>query len=731
MYSLTMKALALSLLLPGEVFAAVRKFHWNLTYEPIPGTAKETILINGKWPPESIEVDQHDRIVLTVVNDQFKGVAEGVTVHAHGFFQQDANIQDGPVGVTQCDIKQGSQQVYTWDVTQVGTFWVHSHHSGQYPYGLRSPLIVRSADEPAYYGYDAQSDYVMDITDNWHRSMADVEADFKTGRCCFDYKEYNLCGMEIPPDNALVHDDLSTTHTYKAKKSNNMRVRIINMSASSSFYVFADNPDIEITVIEADGVPFKNTNDAQAKSLQIHPGQRYSVVIKSDKSFNIYSVLDPDQYSGNSCQQMNPFPSGVDNKVGAGFRSGRPGTGDGHGKRRFGFSAGQWKRSWGGLGQGQRGEQSHAFGKGFGNGNSNKHDLRDGAGKDKKQSEKGNKDKDNDKDNKDGKTDKGKDDAKNNTEASGWNYALMGTARFDLGDGKVPTPYFRPTPFCKDTSKPCYVRYTDDKRQSLLNLPAHAAIEAQQMDETWATSGRLQPKDAQPRIVFDENSIFIDVRLTARPGALRFANMNDKDWEVPEVPLLLRQTQSRENCPNQNLASGTELDAAYGTNNTWYAKRGTNVFFIVGSETGPHPFLFVGKENPALAPVDRFKSTDVGLPTAEDLRSGKIPMPDYPLRRDTIFINSKTYSIIAITANNPGAWFLHCHNDFHSITGMAGTLIVDSPDDGKWNNHKVGQAVWDQCGFKMPNGGGFDDWKQTCCSDPNNCQPGTLPLTSW
>jgi len=101
MYSLTMKVLALGLLLPSEAFAAVRKFHWNLTYEPIPGTAKDTILINGKWPPESIEVDQHDRIVLTVVNDPFKGVAEGVSIHAHGFFQQDANLQDGPVGVTQ------------------------------------------------------------------------------------------------------------------------------------------------------------------------------------------------------------------------------------------------------------------------------------------------------------------------------------------------------------------------------------------------------------------------------------------------------------------------------------------------------------------------------------------------------------------------------------------------------------------------------------------------------
>ncbi|KAK8131327.1 Iron transport multicopper oxidase FET3 [Apiospora sp. TS-2023a] len=771
MYFPTKKALALGLLLPGEVLAAVRNFHWNLTYEPIPGTAKETILINGKWPPESIEVDQHDRIVLTVVNDPFKGVAEGVSVHAHGFFQQDNNLQDGPVGVTQCDIKQGDKQVYTWDVTQVGTFWVHSHHSGQYPYGLRSPLVVRSADEPAYYGYDAQSDYVMDVTDNWFQSMADVEADFKTGRCCFDYQDYTLCGMEIPPDNALVHDDLSGTHTYQAKKSKNMRVRIINMSASSSFYVFADNADVEMTVIEADGVPFQNTGDAKVKSLQVHPGQRYSVLVKSDKSFNIHSVLDPDQYSGNSCQQMNDFPSGMDRNVGPGFRSGRPQAGksersqmsNGWGIGR-GIGSGHAKRGWGGAGQAQAPGQAQPSGQGFGQGNNNanglgqgnnngnaipqigkgkdnKYDDRDVAG-DKKPAAKGTKngDKNDDGKNNDNKDSKSQDkgDTKNNTEASGWNYALMATARFDLGDGQVPAPYFRPTPFCKDTSKPCYVRYKDDKRQSLLNLPAHAADESQQLTENWATSGKLQPKDAQPRIQFDDNSIVIDVRLTARPGAFRFGNMNDRDWEVPEVPLLLRQTQYHENCPNANMASGTDLDVAYGSNNTWYAKKGTNVFFIVGSETGPHPFhlhghdfqvLYVGKGDPALAPVDRFNSTDVSLPTADDLRSGRIAMPDNPLRRDTLFIDSKTYSIIAITANNPGAWFLHCHNDFHSITGMAGTLIVDSPDDGKWNNREVGQAVWDQCGFKMPNGGGFDDWKTSCCSDPNTCRPAANPYT--
>ncbi|KAK8085657.1 hypothetical protein PG997_006928 [Apiospora hydei] len=743
MYSFT-KALALSLLLPGEVFAAVRNYHWNLTYESIPGTAKEAILINGKWPPESIEVNQHDKIVLTVVNDPLKGVADGVTLHAHGFWQKDNNWQDGPLGG---NTMQGDKQTYTWDAANPGTFWVHSHHPAQYPHGLRSPLIVRSAEEPAYYGYDAQSDYVMDVTDNWLQSMKDVDAEFKTGRCCFDYEEYTLCGMEVPPDNALVHDDLSTVHTYQAQKSKYMRVRIINMSASSSFYVFADNEAVEMIVIETDGVPLKNTKDAIVKSLQIHPGQRYSVLVRSDKSFNIYSVVDPDQYSGNSCQQLYDFPSGADKNVGAGFRSGRAHGGDVHSRcleidGPAGSHADKDNAPHGGWG-GFRGSGNGYFPKG--KGKDSMYDERDGvddktpADKGHKTTDKGSKTEDN-KDTKaqDKDTTKGTEATKtteaakstetaknteatkdtettNKTEASGWNYALMATAHFDLGDGQVPKPYFRPTTFCKDTSKPCYVRYTDDRRQSLINLPIHAADVRQQLDESWSINGRLQPKNAEPRLVFDENSILIDVRLTARPVPLRFGNMNDKDWEVPE-----------------------EVDLAYGSNNTWFAEKGTKVFFIVGSETGPHPFhlhghdfqvLHVGDPDPALAPVDRLNSTNVRLPTADDLRSGNITMLDNPLRRDTIFINSKTFSIIAITANNPGAWFFHCHNDFHSDTGMAGTLLVDSPDDYLWNNHRVGQAVWDQCGFKMPNGGGFDDWKATCCSDPNTCGPAANPLT--
>ncbi|KAK8869153.1 hypothetical protein PGQ11_007731 [Apiospora arundinis] len=49
------------------------------------------------------------------------------------------------------------------------------------------------------------------------------------------------------------------------------------------------------------------------------------------------------------------------------------------------------------------------------------------------------------------------DTKKDSTRASRWNYTIVATARFDLGDGKVPAPYFKPMPFCKDSSKPYYV----------------------------------------------------------------------------------------------------------------------------------------------------------------------------------------------------------------------------------------------------------------------------------
>jgi len=65
------------------------------------------------------------------------------------------------------------------------------------------------------------------------------------------------------------------------------------------------------------------------------------------------------------------------------------------------------------------------------------------------------------------------------------------------------------------------------------------------------------------------------------------------------------------------------------------------------AETDLSLVLYHGKENVA-------QSDDLAQVVATIKRDG-YDWPEYPLRRDTIHIGSKTYSIIAFKAKNPGS----------------------------------------------------------------------------
>lgn len=104
-----------SALLPG-VRAATKSYTWDITSGPISkGSSKEVYLINRKWPPQAIEVDLGDKIVLKVNNID---IDEGVTFHAHGFHQKNRNGQDGAASVTQWYHSQASRDGSTLANTQ-------------------------------------------------------------------------------------------------------------------------------------------------------------------------------------------------------------------------------------------------------------------------------------------------------------------------------------------------------------------------------------------------------------------------------------------------------------------------------------------------------------------------------------------------------------------------------------------------------------------------------------
>nr|XP_034324480.1 laccase-10-like [Crassostrea gigas] len=49
----------------------------------------------------------------------------------------------------------------------------------------------------------------------------------------------------------------------------------------------------------------------------------------------------------------------------------------------------------------------------------------------------------------------------------------------------------------------------------------------------------------------------------------------------------------------------------------------------------------------------------------------------YPPEKDTIIVPTGGYVVIRFKANNPGAWFFHCHIDLHNTNGM-GMVLLES-----------------------------------------------------
>ncbi|KAF3941878.1 Laccase-5 [Dactylella cylindrospora] len=258
--------------------------------------AKPVIHVNGQFPPPTIKVSKYSKIIIRVIN---KDISDGVSLHAHGLFQQDMPWMDGPVGLTQRAIPEGSEFTYVWLTgEQTGTYWVHSHVSGQYPKGLRSPLIITDGRTE-----DEENDYVGDrmiaLSDWFNRPDDEVD----------DIYEQEKCGVGIPiaPDDAVINDNKGTKTQITVPYGNTkkLRLRFVNMSAYSSFFVYIrGRDDIKynppMNVVEVDGIKAAGT---EFRVIQVHPGQRYSVVldptqIDTTKGLAIVTVLDPHEYKG-------------------------------------------------------------------------------------------------------------------------------------------------------------------------------------------------------------------------------------------------------------------------------------------------------------------------------------------------------------------------------------------------------------------------------------------------
>ncbi|CAG8482095.1 13529_t:CDS:2, partial [Dentiscutata heterogama] len=222
------------------------------------GYTRPVWTVNGQYPAPIIQANYGDRLLINVTNK----FGDPATVHWHGIFQKDTNFYDGPVGITQCPIPNGVSFLYNFTLNQYGTYWYHSHITGQIIddwYHAPSGIILPLFRTPGYKGFEP----VPDSGEISGLGQYDCNAAPKNSKC--------------NPNNKVA--------TYVVQKGKKYRFRIINMSTLSHFILSID--EHPVTVIAADGDLIKPVT---LNTLPIHIAQRYDVILNANKPIDNYQI---------------------------------------------------------------------------------------------------------------------------------------------------------------------------------------------------------------------------------------------------------------------------------------------------------------------------------------------------------------------------------------------------------------------------------------------------------
>ncbi|KAF6827393.1 iron transport multicopper oxidase fet3 [Colletotrichum musicola] len=275
--------LAAVMLLLTPAVAKTISLDWNITWvvsNPDGKFFKPTIGVNGQWPLPLIEATVGDRLVLNVNNHLGN---ESTSLHFHGLFQNGTNHMDGAVGITQCAIPPGKSFTYDFKFDQSGTYWYHAHNDGQYPEGLRGPLVIHDPKGPYEGKYDEE--LVVTFSDWYHQSTRTLIKEL--------INVENPTGAEPVPNSALINDTQNLK--VKVQPGKTYLIRMVNIGAFASQYVWFEGH--QMRVVEVDGVW---TEEAEADMLYITPAQRYSVLLTTKRdahqNFAVVGAMDEELF---------------------------------------------------------------------------------------------------------------------------------------------------------------------------------------------------------------------------------------------------------------------------------------------------------------------------------------------------------------------------------------------------------------------------------------------------
>jgi len=260
-------------------------------------------------PSPTLTAVEGDTVQVTVVNPS----DEGHTIHWHGLDVDQAN--DGVPHTSQF-VLHGDTFVYTFVAPHAGNYIYHCHVTTtlHLMMGMYGSFIVypKSGKNFLFDGGPAfENDYTFlgsELNKNWTDDYMNAGAMNE-----FYPTHFLLSGKE---KTQLFED---STSVIQLKKGKNSLLRLLNIGFSIHKYTFPD--EVTAVVYSTDGRALKSP--FLTKSLELYPGERYGVIINSNKTIaNQFITVDYLNMYEKTQESRNyiginsfSYPTGIENEL--------------------------------------------------------------------------------------------------------------------------------------------------------------------------------------------------------------------------------------------------------------------------------------------------------------------------------------------------------------------------------------------------------------------------------
>lgn len=202
-----------------------------------------------------------------------------IALHWHGLV--DPNMEDGVPYVTQLPIPPAGSYEYRFKLKQAGTFWLHSHYKLQEQKLMAAPLIIYNPNERT------EPEAIMFLQDFSFSDPKSIYAALRSKMAMPMKHDKSMDVTDVKFDAYLTnHRTLKNPDIIRVTSGDTMRLRIINASASSNYYI--DLGQLHGELIAVDGAAIK---PIEGSRFQIAIGNRLDIRVSIPDGEGAYPIL--------------------------------------------------------------------------------------------------------------------------------------------------------------------------------------------------------------------------------------------------------------------------------------------------------------------------------------------------------------------------------------------------------------------------------------------------------